>query len=186
MGEGNHHPTGWREFILMSFRFIPERKTAAPSKEGRGRKHHPKEAEGGSTTQRRRREAAPPKGGGGRQHHQKEEGIAAIGGRHHRPKEGGEGEVHLSFLVLLSFSSGWGCFCPLLIFLIFPVGWCRSLFQNFFKELRSVRLIEVRFSSVEWRPLLLPFSSAAFPPLPCGWGCLASSSFGWRWFSAFF
>ena len=118
MGEGNHHPTGWREFILMSFRFILERKTAAPSKEGRGRKHHPKEAEGGSTTQRRRREAAPPEGGD-------------------RPKEGGEGEVHLSFLVvLLSFSSsGWGCFCPVQIFLIFLLGGAVLFFRIFLKRI---------------------------------------------------
>ena len=35
-----------REFILMFFHFIQKRGTAAPSKEGRGRKHHPKEADG--------------------------------------------------------------------------------------------------------------------------------------------
>ena len=33
------------------------------------------------------------------------------------------------------------------------------------------------FSSVEWWSLLLTFSGAAFPLLPCRWGCLASSSF---------
>ena len=76
----------------MSFHFILIRGTAAPSKEGRGRRHHPKEAEEGSTTK-------------------KEEGIAAIGRRHHCPEGGREGEVHLSFLVVLpSFSSlcVWG------------------------------------------------------------------------------
>ena len=55
-------------------------------------------------------------------------------GKHHRPQERGEGEAHLSFLVVLpSFSFFAGCFSPVplwvvLIFLLFPVGWCRSLF----------------------------------------------------------
>ena len=47
----------------------------------------------------------------------------------------------------------------------------------FLSKLRSVWSTEVKFSSVEWWSLLLPFSGAAFPPLPRGWGCLASSSF---------
>ena len=46
----------------------------------------------------------------------------------------------------------------------------------YLKKLRLVRLTEVRNSSVEWW-FLLPFSGAAFPPLPCRWSCLASSSF---------
>ena len=32
-------------------------------------------------------------------------------------------------------------------------------------------------SGVQFSILLLPFSAAAFPLLPCGWGCLASTSF---------
>ena len=68
--EGNHHarersgggrrsePTSYGEvegihFYCPFISFI-KRGTAAPSKEGRGRKHHPKEAQGGSTTKRRR------------------------------------------------------------------------------------------------------------------------------------
>ena len=98
-GECNHHlrgveggrrrsepPSYGEELSLVSFQII-RKKTAAPSKEGRGRKHHPKED-------------------GGRQHHQEEAGIAAIGGRHQSPRGGFEGEVHHSFLVVLpSFSS---------------------------------------------------------------------------------
>ena len=59
---------------LMSFHFILKKRTTAPLKEGRGRKHH-----------------------------QKKEETAAIGGKDHRPKGGGEGEIHLSF---------WWCSLP--------------------------------------------------------------------------
>ena len=75
----------------------------------------------------------------GRQHHQREEGIAAMGGRHHRPNEEGREKFHLFLLqVLPSFSSvAWGVFFPVslwvvLMFLLFPVGWCR--FLSFFEE----------------------------------------------------
>ena len=112
-GGANHRYTGrWTNFILMSFGFILKRGTAAPAKEGRGRKHRPNEAEGGSTTKRGRRSQR---------------------GRHTAQKGGGEREVHLSLLVVLpSFSSlVWGGFFPVslgvaLILLLFPVGWCRS------------------------------------------------------------
>ena len=81
--EANHHfrRQRWSEFIFVFFHFILKWGTAAPSTEGRGRKHTP-----------RRRGKAPP------------------------PKRSREGEVHLSFLVVLPpFSSlGWECAfsCP--------------------------------------------------------------------------
>ena len=70
-----------------------------------------------------------------------------------------------------------------LIFFLFPVGWCRSPFSP--KKLRLVRLTEVQFSSVEWRSLLLlPFRCTAFLCLLSDvlllWVVLpSSSSFGW-------
>ena len=131
-GRANHHPRGrkanhrhtgrWRDFIQTSFNFILNRGPAAPPKEGRGRKHHPKEAEGGSTTKRRR----------GSQ--RKGEGTTAQK----------EGEVHLSFFVVLLFLLRVGVFFPVgfwvvLIFLLFPIVWCRSLFfqknQKYWKRI---------------------------------------------------
>ena len=83
-GEGKHHPGGREEERTTGeAEGIHINVLSSRSKKKRERPHRPKKAEEGSTTQ----------GGGGRQHHGNKEGIAAIGGRHHRPK-GGKGEVH--------------------------------------------------------------------------------------------
>ena len=133
-GEGNHHPSGRRrggEGNSFECPFISFLKGEQP--------RHPKKAEEGSTTQSRRREAAPPKGGG-------------------RSQRLGEGTTAQQKEWREKFTSPFWCFFPVplwvvLIFILSPVGWCRSFFfpsqktlKKKKKELRSARLAEVKFS----------------------------------------
>ena len=146
----------------MSFHFNQKRETTTPPKEGRGRKHCPKEAKGSSTTTRRK--------GSQRQ---------------------GKGTTAQKKQRMEKFPSPFRWYCLLSLpwdgsaFPLSPFGWCcwssSSLLgggvpSKRHKELRSVTLTEVQFSSVEWWSLL-PFSGAAFLCLLFGWGGLASSSF---------
>ena len=143
------------------------------------------------TTQRKQRKEAPPKGGGGGSTTKRTRGSQGQGeGTTAQKKEGREKfPSPLWWSCLPSPPQGGGAF-P-----VSPFGWCRfysssllggavsffSKTKTFFKELRLVRLTEVKFSSVEWWSLLLLhfsgaaflcllFSGAAWPPPPLGGG----------------
>ena len=168
VGEGNHHPTGrrggeganhrlterWTEFIPMSFHFTLKSGTAAPPREGRGRKHHPKEVEGG-------------------------EGTTS-------EKKGGTSSPLLFWWCSLHSLPWGGVFFPCLPlggadFLPLPC-WVVPfpfLSKNITKnELTFVRLTEVKFSSVEWWSLFLPFGGPAFLGLLLGGAAGPPPSFG--------
>ena len=120
-----------------------------------------------------------------RQHHQKEEGDRGDREKAPPPKrKTREGEVHLSFLVVLSLGRCWLFPClpsgsadfPLLPCCVVPFHFVQK--KNSSNKLRLSRVTEVQFSSVEWRSLLLPFRSTAFLCLLFGWSSLGSSFFG--------
>ena len=158
--DANPRHTG-RDFIKMSFHFNLKRETTTPPKEGRGRKHCPKEAKWSSTT---RRKGSQRQGKGTTaQKKQRREQFPSRFRWYCLPSPPWDGSA----------------------FPLSPFGWCcwssSSLLgggvpSKRHKELRSVTLAEVQFSSVEWWSLL-PFSCAAFLCLLFGWSGLASSSF---------